>query len=211
LALTHSAALATMLMSGVGAPLTAAPSYQGRGDIVPGALADWGLRPYTAAFSGNIANVCDQATGLTCANVTAAAGVVTFPTISGVACNNTTNICIIKTLFDQVGNGCAAGANCDQTTIPAGSRFSITEWPVLVMPGASNGCTDSTKPCMSGNGGQCFQTSNNITYAQPFSYVAVYSASGASDIIAPSTTNLQLRPIPASTLIQQYAGGSQIG
>lgn len=86
--------------------IASAPSgLQGPGDVVSGARMWWGLRGYNAAFTGNVANICDSATGLVCADVTWSGTALVFPTIGGVACNNVGNICVVKTLYDQTGNG----------------------------------------------------------------------------------------------------------
>lgn len=83
----------------------AATSYTGPGDIVSGAIGWWGLRGYNAAYSGNVAQVCDTATNLICANITWSAGALVFPTIGGSLCDNSSNICDIATLYDQSGYG----------------------------------------------------------------------------------------------------------
>lgn len=123
-------------------------AYQGPGDIVASAAMWWGLRGYTAAFSGAVANICDAATGLVCADVTfatvAGVGTLTMPLIGGLACNNVTNICQIKTLYDQSGAlACAGSTACDVTQATAALR------PTLVVAGAANGCPSTTMPCVS--------------------------------------------------------------
>jgi hypothetical protein len=89
-------------------------AYIGPGNVVSGAIAWWGLRPYTLAYSGNVMDICDVATGATCGTVTAAAGVLTFPLIGGLSCDGGV-ACNISNLYDQSGQTkCNSNASpCD--------------------------------------------------------------------------------------------------
>lgn len=134
-----------MTGAGKGKPGIAA-AYTGPGDQVSGASFWFGLRGYNAAFSGAVANICDSTTGLVCADATWSAGVLTIPTAPfvGTPCDNTTHKCVVKTLYDQSGvlscNGLASNCTVTQAT--------LANMPVLVMPGASNGCPTTSKPCI---------------------------------------------------------------
>lgn len=186
---------------------SAGTSYTGPGDIVSSASGFWGLRGYNAAFNGAVANICDNSTGAVCADVTWAAGVLTFPTIGGVACNNTTK-CEIKTLYDQSGSlACAASTNCDVTRAH-GTR------PILIMPAASNGCPTDSFPCISFSGAQCLKSTNNLTLSQPFSAITTFKNSGASGyngvVFGPEVTDIRLPGAnhSATNQITVYAGGT---
>lgn len=140
----------------------AAPAgYTGPGDIVSGASAWWGLRGYNTAYTGNVADVCDVATGLVCATITWSGTALVIPTIGGIACNNSTNICVIAKLYDQTGNGF-------HLTGLGGSRPTLTF-----------NCVGTTNPCMTFNG-----TTNGLNNATGFS-IAV----GATVSFVANSTN----------------------
>jgi hypothetical protein len=148
-------------------PPRAAPSYSGPGNVVTGAVAWWGLRGYNAAYSGNVAQICDSATGLVCATVTwTAAGGLSVPLIGGIACNNTTAICVIATLYDQSGAGSCLGA-CNLTQATNANR------PIFVVPGASNGCTSAASYCMKFATSDVLTNTAGISQFQPFTVSAV--------------------------------------
>lgn len=144
----------------------AAPAgYTGPGDIVASAAMWWGLRGYTTAFSGAVANVCDSATGLTCADATWAAGTLTLPTIGGSACNNIGNICKVKTLYDQTGNGFHA----------TDSGGGVATWPTLTLS-----CIGSL-PCMTHVSANttCLKTAGSLSQVAPSSLEFVAKKTGA--------------------------------
>ncbi len=151
-------------------------SYQGPGDVVSGATAYWGLRGYNAAYSGNIANICDQATGATCADATWASGVLTLPNIGGSPCDNASNKCVIKKLYDQVGTACSGGTGtaCDI------SDTTLADMPVLVVAGSAS-CPSTGVPCISISTAQCTRLMNGtLTLASPQDYTVIATAkSGA--------------------------------
>src|SRR6185312_1795341 len=75
----------TTLGAGSSAKAAAVAGYQGPGDVVSGALAWWGLRCYSAAYTGKVAEIWDASTGTT-SNTTmscATGGVITFSTSTG--------------------------------------------------------------------------------------------------------------------------------
>lgn len=137
-------------------------SYTGPGDVVSGALGWWGLRGYNTAFSGNVANLCDAATGLVCVDAAWAGSTLTIPTVSGLICGSTIS-CVVKTLYDQSG----------------GSIGNLTNATLAGMPAFTAGCI-SARPCITFAAGNILQSSGTITQAQPFTISAVYAA-GASD------------------------------
>lgn len=165
--------------------INAAPapaSYTGPGNVVSGAAAFWGLRGYTAAFSGAVANICDVATGAICADATWAAGVLTLPTIGGSPCANSGNVCQVATLYDQSGAlACAGPAACTITQATASKR------PTLVVPGASNGCPADTMHCMTfvRANSQCLPTAA-AAYTQAHPVSAIFTG-----IRTGNTTSIQ--------------------
>lgn len=169
LALSWPATAGTLnlLGAGKGAPGTA---YTGPGDVVASASAWYGLRPYTLAYSGNVADICDVATGVTCATITAAAGVLTIPTISGSNCNGGI-ACNVSKLYDQTAaNNCTA-ATCDVSQATNGNR-----------PALSFSCAGITAglPCMTFNGtSQSLASANALSsVAQPNTHVSVCERTG---------------------------------
>lgn len=171
-------AQAQLALTGAGKASAAAPlGYTGPGDVLSGASAFWGLRGYNNAFSGAVANICDVATGATCADATWAAGVLTLPTIGGSPCDNSGNTCQVKTLYDQSGAlACAGSTACDLTNATAGRR------PTLIVAGAANGCPSTAFPCMSfvRASQQCLFKASTYTQAQPFSGVFVGIRTGTT-------------------------------
>lgn len=157
---------AQLTMTAVGGGFGGAVAYSGPGNIVSGAIGWWGLRGYTAAFSGNVVNVCDAATGLVCGDATWSAGGLSFPLIGGVACNNVTNICVVGTLYDQSGAGACSGA-CDAKQTNNSNR------PVLTL-----NCIGSL-PCLTGTASTSLLTPALVsTYNQPNWFSAVGKRTG---------------------------------
>lgn len=106
---------------------TVAPAgFAGPGDV--NTFASWygGSYAYSAATRGtNAVEVC-HSNGVNCVNVAsdATTGIVPNPSPLGTACNTSTNICTVRTFYDQAGGG----RNMVQTTVanqaiwkPAGS------------------------------------------------------------------------------------------
>lgn len=158
-------------------------AYTGLGDIVSGADGYWGLRGYNGAFSGAVANICDSATGLVCADATWASGTLTFPLIGGVACNNVTNICQVKILYDQSGKNACAGP-CDITVATAGRR------PSLIIAAVANGCPSDAVPCMSfvRASQQCLSKSGAYTQVQPIGVILTANRTGTTSSAQPTVT-----------------------
>jgi hypothetical protein len=162
-----------------GALDAAASSYTGPGNVVAGAAAFWGLRGYSSGFSGPVANICDVATGLTCADATWASGTLTVPTIGGVACNNSTNVCQVATLYDQSGAlACGGATACDL------SQTTVAKRPTLIVPGAANGCTSDASYCISFSA-QCLPNATTpYTHALPISVVFIGNRTGGTSSLS---------------------------
>jgi len=185
----------------------APPAYTGPGDVISGAAAFWGLRGYTAAFSGAVANICDAATGATCADATWAAGVLTLPTIGGSPCDNSVNICQVKTLYDQSGAlACAGSTACDLTQATAALR------PTLVVAGAANGCPATSFPCMAfvRASTQCLLKATSYTRVQPISVIFTGIRTGnttlAQQVVAANSAALAIGWTTSADTIRISAG-----
>ena len=98
--------------------------YVGPGDIVSGAKAWWGFRGYNAAYSGNVAGICDQSTGLVCVIATWSGSTLSIPNVGAGPCNQTTNICEVSELYDGSGSLSCGGAACNVTSAH-GSRPTL--------------------------------------------------------------------------------------
>lgn len=96
-------AQAQVPMTGAGlAKPVAASAYTGPSDIVASPTVWYGFRGVNTAFSGNVADICDAATGLVCATATWAGSTLTIPTISGLTCGVGIN-CVVSKMYDQSG------------------------------------------------------------------------------------------------------------
>lgn len=185
----------------------APPAYTGPGDVVSGAAAFWGLRGYNAAFSGAVANICDQATGLVCSDATWANGVLTIPSIGGLTCDNVTNLCQVKTLYDQSGAlACAGSTACDLSQATAALR------PTLVVAGAANGCPTTSFPCMAfvRASTQCLLKATSYTRVQPISVIFTGTRTGnttlAQQVLAANSAALAIGWTTSADTIRISAG-----
>lgn len=129
--------------------------YIGPGDVISGATAFWGLRCYTTAYTGNVADVWDAATGTTTETLLkCSGGGVLVATINPLA-TTCSGGCGIAVLYDQTGNG------HDMTV--AGSRFALTQ-----------NCLNTSLPCANVPGsGQGMVTSTLPSVAVPYTYSVV--------------------------------------
>ena len=183
------------------AALDAAPAagYQGPGDIVPGALGWWGLRCYSAAYSGNVADVVDGATGTTTGTRLKCASGVVSALVSASACTFVTGnacspiattcaiLCNIITEYDQSGN------SLDMLT--AGGGGAPTDGPIYV-PNNIGSTLPSLQCTISG--GQWLKNTTGITQAQSLQISYVSNRNN-------NTTTLQ-RGVFASNGVGIYVG-----
>lgn len=96
-------------------------TYTGPLDINGTPFVAYSTRGPSSTFSGALFNVCDQTTGLVCADATWAAGTLTLPTLSGQACSIIG--CEVAKLYDVSGaSNCSA--HCDQAAAH-GSRANL--------------------------------------------------------------------------------------
>jgi hypothetical protein len=103
--------------AGFCSPAIFTPSaYAGPGDVVSGWFAWWGLRCFSNAYSGNVADVWDAATGSTTETLlTCSSGGVINQTIHALSVTCSVS-CVVARLYDQtIGLHCgpAGGQSCD--------------------------------------------------------------------------------------------------
>jgi len=119
-------------------PAASGASYQGPGDVVSGALIWYGVRCYAEAYSGNVMDVTDAATGSTTGTrLQCASGVVsalvsasacTF--VTGNACSSLATTCAVScnvvTKYDQSGtNTCTGAIPCNVTQATNADRPTL--------------------------------------------------------------------------------------
>ena len=153
--------------------VAAGGGYSGLGDVVSGAKFYWGLRAYSAAKRGTkIANICMTISLVdTCVdmNSDATTGALSLGTIGGLTCNNSTQICNIKTWYDQSGaTACSGSSACDMT------QSTVANRAILVLS-----CNGSL-PCARYTGSNLtnYQTSNWFSTSQPISFSTVINRTG---------------------------------
>lgn len=169
------------------------PTYQGPGDVQSGALAAWLTSScYTAAYSGNVADIVDSATGnttgtrLQCSNGVVSSLVsgsaCTF--VTGHACTTLTNgstgtcdsACRIVTLYDQTQGTQCGGSPCDLT------QATNTNRPTYVLNAVATGfgCANIDSSAL-----QTLAASGTFTLAQTFTIAMVSNrTSGTADLFA---------------------------
>ncbi len=144
-----------------------APGYVGPGDIVSGAIGYWSpYRCYNNAYSGSVADIVDESTGLVQTTITCATGGVIAETINPLSTTCVVT-CRLKKLYDQSGSTACGGAACHLTT--AGSL------PVITL-----NCLGSF-PCSNPQAaGQCVYNTSAPTNNLPYTLMVV---------VKPDTTN----------------------
>src|SRR5882762_4441426 len=97
----HAVAQVPMTGAGLSKP-TASAGFTGLVDINGTAFVFWSTRGPSGSFSGSVFRICDQSTGLVCADATFASGTLTLPTLGGQACGVIT--CVVSTIYDTSGS-----------------------------------------------------------------------------------------------------------
>jgi hypothetical protein len=167
-----SAALAQVGQIPAFPPVQPAPGgggYTGPGDIVSGALAWHGLRCYSTAYTGNIADIWDAATGSTTETVLGcnAGGAIVVKSGSALATTCASG-CKDKTLYDQSGQTNCGIAACDLTQSTNASRPTFTQ-----------NCIGSL-PCLTFAGSQSLQSASTFSSTnQPYTISAVLERTGS--------------------------------
>lgn len=157
------------------------------------ALGFWALRAPTAAYAtaqGVLANICTPSDA-TCADVKSdTSGNFNLSGTPSLTCNNSTSICTVKIIYDTSG-GHVTG-NCTVSLTPCDlTNATIADRPVLVVPGAANGCSTTSHYCMDFHGVSTagLQSGGHVqAFSQPFSVtdVVVLATTSAGDIISNS-------------------------
>jgi hypothetical protein len=118
----------SMLLLGAGGSGVVAPSFQGPGDIVSGAIGFWSCsRAYNAAYATGTNNACDladTATGLTVFTMK----ILTsgYSDVAGAAASAAcASSCSVKKMYDQTGHGLDLIPD-----VPNGVQ-AVSHWPVL--------------------------------------------------------------------------------
>ena len=144
-------------------------STGGPGNCVSGAVAWWGFRGYTTAYSGKVLNVC-TALDAACEDESASGGNLVLGTV-GTACL-TSGTCLVKTLYDQSGAlACAGGTACDVTQATAADQPSFA---ASVLNGL---------PCATFTNSVELETVTGLTQAQPFTFTGIAKNTAGSGAI----------------------------
>ena len=174
--LAQSNAQVPMTGAGLGVPGGIA-TFQGLGDVVPGAKAFWGSQAYTAALRGNaVMNVCNSTGGVDvgCADLLtdSSTGKLVPATIATITCPGNAN-CTVKIWYDQSGQTNCGGQACDMTQGTVASRPTLTASAL-----GGTGCPTiaaATAPNMTTTFG-----SGGFTLAQPITISAVGERTAAT-------------------------------
>jgi hypothetical protein len=125
--------------------------YTGPIDINGTAYAFWSTRCGAAAYSGNILDVWDGATGSTTETVLGCDGAGNIVVKSGSALATTCAVsCAVTTIYDQSGGNHCGGAACDLTQATNSSRPTLTtscqngKSCMVCAPGSSQTLTNAT-------------------------------------------------------------------
>lgn len=188
-------------LTGVDGPFARrSTSYVGPGDIIASATAWWGLRCYTTAYVGNVADIyapLDAShTLLTCS-----AGGVLNETLQALATTCAVS-CTVKTLYDQSGAlACTPSTACDAAQATEANR------PTFIVS-----CTGG-KPCLRGSGSQSLTTLGlQNPLAQPNFVAAVANrtgnTSGNSGIFGDTNANAAFDFNASVNTVLLYAGSA---
>ena len=182
---------------------SAAVTYQGPGDVVSGWKVWYGLRCYSAAYSGSVADVyapLDAShTLLTCSSGTINETLQALATTCAVSCT-------IKTLYDQSGATQCSSAACNATQATSGLR-----------PAYITNCTPNNKPCMqfTGSSSQILTSGNATDLAQPNTVSTVMERNAAFTTLgayfADSSGNITLRLSNTTGQIYSFCGNLTSG
>lgn len=142
--------------------------YTGPGDILSGATYAVGLRCYATAYTGNMAEIWDGATGSTTQTIlTCSSGNTINETVNALSVTCAVS-CRVKTLYDMSGNTNCSAAACNFAQATNANR-----------PVYTASCANA-KPCMTFAATQWLCTGTNInTVAQPLTWIAATSRTGA--------------------------------
>lgn len=210
-------AAAQLTMTGVGGGFGPAGGggYTGPGDVVASAKIWYGLRCYNAAYTGNVVDITDSATGNTTGTrLQCAAGGTISALVSGSACTFVTGnacsslattcatACNVRQLYDQTAGNQCAGASCDLIASVNANRPTYTQ-----------NCLGSL-PCMTFVNGvtHVLQTANSFTaIAQPYTASWVGNRTGGFTTFSPVWTDFNASTggwNNAANQIVMYAGTS---
>lgn len=180
-----------------------AAGYTGPGDLsISGIKAWWGLRCYSTAYTGSVADIWDGATGNTVETLlTCSAGGTINQTINPLSTTCAIS-CVVNALYDQSGaNSCSAAA-CDAVNITNATRATYTQ-----------NCIGSL-PCLTKAGGAGVtpiqKSSFPTSITQPYTVSTVCERTGANTTQAgciwASSAGAFVGPTSSTNTWLQYAG-----
>lgn len=197
-------ASAQMLMPIVNFGPPRSTGYQGPGNLGFGAVTAWyGTRCYSKAYSGNVADVWDAATGsttetlITCSNGSL---VATSPTAIATTCALG---CNVKTLYDQTGGNNCTSATCNFVQATNGNR------PAFLYNNAS--CPNGLS-CLQFNGTSDYmQAATSITGVVQTFYISTifnFTSNALQAIVSASSSAAILHESGVSNKVAISAGSA---
>lgn len=168
-------------MTGAGKAGALGSAYAGPGDIV--AFSEWfGLRCYSAAYSGNVVDVTDSATGNTTGTRLTCSGGVVSALVSANACTFVTgNVC------SALATTCAIACNVVNIYDQTRTVIPLTQATNSARATYTRNCLNTTLPCLTflGSSSQFYTSSVLYTGSQPFSFSAVVDRTATGSYTSP--------------------------
>jgi hypothetical protein len=224
LAITISVSASAFAQSIIGSGIwgDAKPSggggYTGPGDILA-ATYWWGLRCYSNAYSGNVAQIVDAATGTTTGTLLACSSGTVSAVVSSSACTFVTGnacsplattcstACAVEQLYEQVAGGAPmilrSGFNAGKD-VPVYTQNCIGTKPCMTLTASADG----------GNGqGLYTGIGGTISVATPVGYSVVGSrtanfTTGQVLVSAVGSSQTQITYTSSANTIDVYGGGA---
>jgi hypothetical protein len=185
--------------------IAAAAGFTGPIDINGTAYALWSTRCGATAYTGNVVDVWDSATGSTTQTTITCSSGGTLNTGSPTALATTcASGCRVKTIYDQSGSNKCGGGACDLTQATNANRPTLNT--SLLNSKIGMVFTGSSSICL-GRGADA------AAQAQPITVSEVFNATDTSkgDIFSDSTSNFQIYVHEGgANQANIYAGGTPI-
>lgn len=192
----------TMTLLGVGAPKTSGGvAFQGPGDIISGAKGYWGFVCYNTAYTGNMADIFDLATGSTTETLlTCSSGGGVNQTINPLSTTCASG-CVIATYYDQSGAANCSGA-CNFTQATNSLRHKLVQ-----------SCSGSVLCADMSIANSTYLTPNiGTTINQPYTFSITAKRTGSftstGGLLTQSSNNIQSRFDSSASQMLIYAGGA---
>lgn len=184
------------MMPGPGTVHSTGGGYTGPGDVIT-FQEYWGLRCYNSAYTGNVADIFDTATGTATETLlTCSAGGTINQTINSLAITCAIS-CSVKTLYAQTGTG----NNMTWTNVASAPTLTVS-------------CTNS-KLCMTFASGAVIASGTGFTLGAPASVFAVGKRTGNTTSYsnlasANNTTTYEIGWGNATNRMFMYNGGTEL-